>query len=758
MPVVITNKTFTDNFGDSYSYYKSNVGDQVTVNITVESSIRITSIGNPILFDVPADQLTSTALSFKEEGFRVGDTLQITRYDSSGVVDLTWNTTLDYFVDDYTIGIADLQTGAYSQAAGEVFELVVINRNRDNLDVLINHVQNGQTGSSASLLDGEPSRLTFEGVDALAVSSTLFASLVPNQSGQYLNNGNITRNADANSYTKSYDLELVFVTSGMYNASLFAIGNCLKAYIRLEWASISGEPFARNITLLNDDADTGWFDSAFNTEIADGSLISSDLNTLEYCNPTTFTVTVDCPIDEVGIGAIYISQDDSYYKNKSQRQSNLSMLLSTKDVNFNIGTPKQSAQNPVLADYQIVINSVSVVGTETTFEATFTPNAAFNTFMTGRDEGDRLFYLWVKAGNSNILLFQDQLTCPPPVGGALNYENESKFLDHNENVECLDDLLRPNFNIEDDIAFCGDFLVDFNEEIESYIIEIQAYNSVTEEQFTLESVVFSFAGVQISNDGRYLLNESQTIVTTLPTTSVKRVSTLQLLPSINTLTQYGIRAYYPFLLRWEYWLEQLNANTDFYPDQNKNWFPYDNTGDWSVRLQSRVVKNGLSFIHNDNIDVLNYDSEPNIISDVALYRESDSLLVSSVIEGELHRIVATHELVSGNWGTLSDLWGMITIEPKESSPRQILSTVIPYDNDTSNPLKPLSGLFATLTLPSPNIAQIECLFDANLINLNNGVKITSKIKNLCLTPEVVKTLTDGTTKTTTGGDDKTIAN
>ena len=97
-------------------------------------------------------------------------------------------------------------------------------------------------------------------------------------------------------------------------------------------------------------------------------------------------------------------------------------------------------------------------------------------------------------------------------------------------------------------------------------------------------------------------------------------------------------------------------------------------------------------------------------------------------------------------------------EPKESAPRQILSSVVAYDNDSNNPLKPISGLFATLTLPTPNVAQIECLFDANLINLENGVKITSKIKNLCITPEVVKTLTDGTTKTTTGGDDKTIAN
>jgi hypothetical protein len=758
MPVIVTNKNFSDIFGNSQSFYKSNAGDQAYFNFDVQTSIRLSSIGNPILFDIPAGEITSASVSFKDEGFRVGDTLTITKYDSGGSVLITWNATLQYFVTDNIIGLSSIQTSGYDVGAGEIMEFVVTGRNRDDLDILINHVQNGQVGSSASLIDGEASRITLVGVDSLAVSGTIFGTLIPNQSGQYLNQASITRNADINSYTKSYSIELIFATSGMYDSTLYDLGNCLKAYVRLEWASISGEPFSRNITVINDDADTGWFNQAHNTEVADGTLVSSDLNVLEYCNPTTFNVTVDCPIAEVGIGGVYISQDDSYYKNKTERQSNLSMLLSTKDVNNNVGTPKQSGQNPDGADYQITINSVSVLGSETTFEAIFTPNGAFDTFMAGRDEGDRLFYLWVKAGNSNILLFQDQLTCPPAVAGPLNYDNESRYLDHNENIECIDDLLRLDFNIEDDIAFCGDFLVDFNEEIEAYNVEVQAYNSVTEQQFTLESVTFNFAGIQISGAGKYLLNESQTIITSLPTTSVKRVSTLELLPSIDTPTQYGIRAYYPFLLRWEYWLEQLNANSDFYPDQNKNWFPYDNTGDWSVRLQTQLIKNGLAFIHNEDINILNYDSEPNINSDIALYRESDNLLVTSVIEGELHRIVATHELISGTWGSLSDIWGMITIEPKESAPRQILSTVVPYDNDGNNPLKPITALFATLTLPSPNVAQIECLFDANLINLDNGVKITSKIKNLCVPLTVVKTLTDGTNKTTTGGDDKTIAN
>ena len=181
MPVVVTNKSFTDIFGNTQGYYKSNTGDQAYFTFEVQTSIRLSSISNPILFDIPAGELTSASLSYKDEGFRVGDTIQITKYDSGGAVLITWNATLQYFVNDYTIGLSSIQTSSYDVTAGEVMEFIVTGRNRDDLDILINHVQNGQVGTSASLLDGETSRISFVGVDSLAVSGTIFGSLVPNQ-------------------------------------------------------------------------------------------------------------------------------------------------------------------------------------------------------------------------------------------------------------------------------------------------------------------------------------------------------------------------------------------------------------------------------------------------------------------------------------------------------------------------------------------------------------------------------------------------
>ena len=84
MPVIVTNKNFLDNFGNSLSFYRGNVGDRFNLTLTIESNIRLSSINNPITIDVTTGQHTSTVLSWLSEGFRTGDTIQVTKYAQNG--------------------------------------------------------------------------------------------------------------------------------------------------------------------------------------------------------------------------------------------------------------------------------------------------------------------------------------------------------------------------------------------------------------------------------------------------------------------------------------------------------------------------------------------------------------------------------------------------------------------------------------------------------------------------------------------------
>jgi hypothetical protein len=228
--------------------------------------------------------------------------------------------------------------------------------------------------------------------------------------------------------------------------------------------------------------------------------------------------------------------------------------------------------------------------------------------------------------------------------------------------------------------------------------------------------------------GIYPINASQNVITTLPTTSVKRTALLQRKASLDTLTDYCLHIHYPFFYHWEEWIPQPNANGDFYPnDQNKNWYPYDSTGNWTVRTRLTANIDGLNSEFTQNVTIKDYDSDPNLTNQITLYRELTNSAVSVIVEGELHKIEGRHILTSGTWDT-STVWGMITVEPTKSSPRWICSTAVAFDNDLANPLSPLTGLYATLTFPVPNVAKITCYFDPNKINLSNGVKFTSKIK------------------------------
>lgn len=754
MPIVLSSKAFIRSGQPSLTYLQSNVGDIVTMSLSFETSIRISSVSTPILFDNILDQLISTSQSWVEEGFRAGDAIRLRVYDAAGVPIITSFPTINW-VNDTTLDVSLLNITGYDAGAGEVFEVIVLNRNRDDLDVYFNQVLNGQQGSSASLIDGENTKIVFQGLESMAVSATIVGSLIPNQSGNYITSQNLERLADPEPNVKRYVIRIAFITQGFLDSSWYELGNCLKVYCRLEWSSIGGEPFEKAKYIFNDDADTGYFNEAFNTQTPNSTLLQGYSGELSYCGPTTFDIIVDGSVTELGIGGAYKPLDDTNYKNlPTEAQRNLMVLPTFNILSFSFAPSYTTIGG---AGYQIDINSINSVGSVTTVNITFTPNAFFTNYMEAVDEGDRLFYLWIRCGNTNHLVYSNQLICPPTPAGPLDLFNSYAFLDHSENIDNVpfsdNDYL---LDIEDDVAWCGRIFFENGEIVDAMKFELIAQNNVLGAEFLLQQSTFDFANVQISNNGVYLLDEAQTIVTTLPTTSVKDKAKIFRFPTADTPTEYCCVLYYPFLARWEYWLEQANANVDFYPTQNKDWFQYDNLNDWHIRLRVTKLQDGLSYEHYRDMRLRDYDAQKDIDSLIEIVRISTGQVIGVIPEGETVIIRATHTLTTGNWSQ-NDVWATNTVEPSEAGPRSICSTILPFDNDLTNPLQPINGQFATLTFPFPNTAVVECYFNPNLINTINGVKFTAKIKEYLKIPAGAKTMTTGDYKTTTGGDYKTIA-
>jgi len=747
MPIIQTSSSFTEfPFGNVTSFLKSNNGDRQRATFEFEESISVNSnLGNTIERDAFTNVITWIGGDFEDEGFRAGDNIQIDIYEiATGTITSTQNTSV-VWVNEGEMKVASLTSNWYG-VGGAVY--ISNTRNREGLELYFNMVSNGSAGSIFSLIDGEPVRFQID----LQNPSVPVINQIGNKSGAYemdIQMGLLSQSGGVITYI----LRIEFITSGLYNENLFDFGNCLKPYIEFHWSSLIGEPFSQTQSSINDNADTGGFNQAYNTGVIDSVLVQG-ISILNYDSVTSGQFVIDSTSSQYAQGSAYISSDETYYKSQTNDQSELTMIIPSDEVVL-VNTARTSSINPDGASYDFKITNVSQLGNIYTIDFEMTPNVAFSSFMESRADGDRFFKVWMKWGSVNVLVFNGQLSKAPAVTQNLNLIHADYF-DHSENITTLPAVSVSGFsgNVEDDFAFVGAFALT-DDQITTFVrIGIQAFNYVTEEFFTLEQTNFSLVGIPQIN-GEYVLNLTAPVISSLPDTSVKRVAKLENDNSVITPPQfYGVKVYYPYLYRWEYWLSLASANADFYPDdQTKNWVPYGSQGDWRLRLNLEVDRNENLFQYRDEIGIMNYDSNPNISQEIQLWRDNPLTQVQVIIEGELMRIVALHTNIDGSSWNPDDVWGMITIEPTESSPRWISSTAIDFDGNTLNPLTPLSGLRCDLTLPSPDVVRLECYLDSSKINLTNGVKITSKIKG-CTDGEAMKLTSFGLPKVTSSDEIK----
>ena len=743
MPILIQSKQYTQWDGVNKTYYKANVGDPQTIKVSIKESILVQSGVDAYLSLDPVNNIITWAGgNWEDEGFRVGDTVMCVIYTSGGGIVTSWvSNVTSVNVDQLDITACPAWIDA---TAGQIFQIFVTSGRRQSLIVNINHVVNGAIGNQYSSIDSEATRYKFN-LTSVGVGSSVTGLPVGNQSGQYVFDNPQMKLVGQSNGVRLWELTVAFCCSPINEPNYFLASSCAKLYLKYVWQRLEGEPYGVYNFVQSDDADTGYFDEPFNNG-GTGAILVQGINAIDYENATQYMVIVDGYPD--GIGACYCPQDEAYYKHRTYSQINQAMISPTQDAS--VGTSWSSGINEFGAEYVLQIDSVNNIGgTQYQIDFTFIPSVDFAAFMDGRDPDDRLFKLWIRANDVNLLAFNDQLTKVVPIGGPLKPIDRG-WLYHNENqIENIFDELGVQANIEDDLAFSGVFMTPYYDICTQLIAKVVARNNVTGEEFILSTVNFGFDTIpQIG--GVYQLNEVAPVITTLPTTSVKREARLFLEPTYNTFDDYAFRIYYPFLYRWEYWLEQANADNDFYPDKNKNWFPYGTFGDWRLNLDIQLVRNDLLYTYTDDkLIIKDYDSEDIIDQDIELIIDSTNQTVGVIAEGQMMRVRATHVLNNGTVWDPNNIWGMITVEPKESAPRWICSTIVPFDNNTNNPLTPLSGLLCDLQVVG-NIATMECYFDPTKINLQNDCKFTTKIKG-CSMMQVGKQTTDGILKQKTDG-------
>jgi hypothetical protein len=732
MPIKLVSKSYTDIYGNSSSNYKANAGDKITSKLTISSDIYVRSDNqNSMSFDKVDGILKQTQGDFLELGFRKGMTIYWKDINNSNVITSSWSATIDDVYPLYVVvSGASLPNVNNSSSQGSIWFLYSDSTHDEiNLSLNFTDIEN-PTSTPDSLIDGEVSKFSYQGLTALSVNSTANLTQLGKKSGQFaITNTTIKRLADStNVYVtgrsvRNYEVSFTTIFSGMLFEDMFIGNKCLKQFAQLDFRVVSSETIKPTTISIDDECDTGWFNEAYNTEIPKVLSASSNITKLYYNSTNTITATIQVKgttTTQLEIGSVYETLDDTYNLNKAESQSDKLFLLKTGLIGTaNIGTTYTSSG---ITPYSITLSNFSYVdasGNRTFTVVFYLVPSAFGTFIQNRGDSDRQFYLWLKAENYNYLIFGDVLEYKYEVGVEISPDLSTVF-NHSYNLD-YSDLTIPtqcnDINIEDDLGFIADFYL-FDSDVNSLVkSSIVVKNSSTNFEFVLDSIEFDIS----QQDLNYWITQTLTLNNNLPQSSAKKAA--YLIAKIGEGRLF--RLYYPFLINWTYWQKLVTTHPYFVSQNisNNDWFNFQ-VSPWSLKIKTEIVRNDKTDWFYKDISIKDYD-DSTVVSTISLFEYPSMSALNNLKEDKQILIRATHVAPTA-W--LTDIYGQITIEPKESSPRWVMSTEIDTNTDNANPLYGINDNKLTTSGLGTTTIVFECLLDMTKVTSSN-LCITSKISD-----------------------------
>lgn len=734
MPIVLTDKSYTDIYGNSSSYFKANAGDTIDVKYTFSTEIFIlSSDANTIKINKITNTILQSQGSFVDEGFRVGQTYILVAVNNLNQVAGSFSGTI--------ISVSDLQlvvTGLPSLNNFDSIDAIwciFVEQIRSSIELGVNFVDVTLASPSLdSLLDGETNRFIANGLNTLAVNSSKTLTQIGKKSGGFtFLNPSIKRVADIvnfygfNHNKQVFELTFQVVFHGMFDENWFTGKNCLKIYSKIDFKVNEGETFGVTTFELKEASDTGFFNTGFNTEVPNitNTIVGTDEVYYNGINTITFQITSNLlSLSTIQFGAMYILLDDDYNKNQPLSQENYLPFVKTPLWGVgDVGDDVVGSAYP----FNLKLNSLSVTtsGANKIYTGDIEINPfysnpnAFGKFIESKGDSDRIFYIWAKIGNTNTLLFSGQLQYQIPVGILLQ-PTLSVLVNHNKNND-YSNMSTPvddsDFNLEDDLGFVADILINEIDSNDSINVKVIAKSGA--EEFDLETITFNL----FDKDLQYFVPTYLDVSNNLPSSSKKKTAYLiEKTPLTSGVIE--LRLYYPFLLRWENWINQQNVPPFFVKTggDTKNWFNYQSANPaWSVKIKVEIIRNGVVDYFYKNFSFKNYD-DSTIISQIKLFDYATNAPATSLRKDTIMLIKAVHTFPFSYQMTP---YGQITIEPRESSPRHVLSTEI--DRSSSNPLKGISyEPRLDVEYTSSSVVTFSCVLDTSKLT-EAGYCITSKI-------------------------------
>jgi hypothetical protein len=687
MAVQITSRKIYDKLrpasGVDWSLFA--IGDRLNIEIefTVFTRISFTvnspmNMGSPNSLD--PNILRSTGNRFAS--VNVGDTIKIvdpTPFPSN----TTWS---DYLDDNYTFTVLfktnsneiivsnsiendlPLDYNANVTSTAIIYNLTAIT----GVGLPYNFVENNEPVNFTSKVDNSFQRLIADGLDASNTTpiDMQFDGPLPYQIGSATIEG-VSWDTDFGEQKFKIIHETVVTPLFLANQyfdlvaniapSYFFGGRCLRHVYQIQaFAVLSNPNSAQIIDCPSEIGNSGWFNEVFNggqkgvvaflTTEQESQLLL--LNTDEQI--FNFTIKKN-PVNFYGFGSEFSSdtkfivnafklpnQQSEYQNNSRKFEDNFlftETLLQANDVPVSpitTGTSKQTITEiktvdaisyfpnefPVRIKFQFTNETLAILNESQNqrFIVTFTIS---NNEIENTPECNKQNII------AKIFQFDNSVNQTP----ALNV----KFIRHYEDATDVGIESGITTFLEDECVMITDFYpttVDgitdtFVNEIRQQIIAKKTDGT----EFVLEDLFWTTAspiGFGISQQ----INFESPRVFQIPETEPRKTFSITTSGSPESI----FRINYPFMIRWEYWIQLLGVNSEFYnpslPNNGLNqlWLNYQ-TGDWAVyhRTIIRQVSQSGAVVFNDfvsdlEIEINDYESNPAYTTkDVETYSEDGSV-------------------------------------------------------------------------------------------------------------------------------------
>ena len=705
-------------------------------------------------FTMSGNSIVRDSGNWGDFGFTVGDviTISATKLNNPSAGALSYSRTITY-INANTMFIDSALPSPHASAVFPtegVYNGATVSANKapDAVEFYFNLAKNGVLTES-SVIDGEMNRFEAQNVDALALLGSMSMTQLGNKSGGLVKDVTI-KYASISGSTRTYEIEYKFLQYGLLQdgnliPNYYDANNCLAPYIKIRTFSIYGNPNGVQ-TGVNGvhQANTGYFNENYNGQpniysfdnIQWFDLLGNSIEKMDYSGHSRFKAYINATgqsttLSKYRIGMFFNTIEPDFYKNLPLNIGQ-NLMLNAPDVDFThsiVASPTvyTSGTNSSGANYGLTELKFTISGGQIIVSGRIQPNQDFNDFMELLPDGSRGIRMFVQVSDYslidqfnnevNLLVYDEDCYDAPNVGVQHPYVISETLYDHD--LIDITDNSTPNTTTEDDVLYKAEIQLLESVEYDGIRVGISARNSVTEEEFTLESLFVPFTSVPIVN-GIYQLDETINRTFVLPPDTDRNAVKVYLNPVNDVLgSRFGVTIEYGFLNRWEYWLNQSNANLDFFilndPNNglNKDWQHYQN-GDWSLSVDFFVRRQDVDDFNHYLLKDRPYEDDPNVTCDVT-FTASDGSNPLALLANDLMEIEAVF-----TWNqTFTDEWSTIAVENFEGVRIGFISSVLDQGGIGSNPLKPLNGETGLQLTNGGTTLTAKCLIDTNDIDVEN---------------------------------------